>query len=636
MAEPLGSSTHAGRSAKYFYVTGEILRVRISPDGEWVVATAVNGSRVGIMAQRFGSRRIQVVEVSTTFVRLINWIGRDTLLVEFGGGRGRNYLRIEFSKAEGGDFTFSKSRFMANGRLVSGLPAEEGFVLWEVERKGRNSVHRVTLDELSEFRWFARRSSQLGEIVASIKGSSRRWIVDANGRVVAAYRRDEGGHSILYRSDGEEDFKEIVSFSDGSKDFRRPQGLTRDGNKLIVTAYGGYETIGLFEFDPITRKIGKEIYRRDDVDIGFVWFDPMTQDILSVSFEVGSRNRTEFLEAPRAEFGPKFGEQDPPIESVRVVGSTLDRKRFIYWTSGPTEPGAHYLRNPAKDETSLLGQKSAKIDRGSLVPIESFDVISADGTHIEALLTLPSVSSVDGHPLIVMPHGGPVGVHDSQVFDPLIQYFASWGFAVLQVNYRGSSGYGTKFEEAAKKQWAKGIEDDIAAAVEQTMERPEIDESRVCIIGGSYGGFSAITSALRDPNRYRCVSTINGVSDIPLLYESSDMADNVRVMKFYSEYVGDLETERDKLLAISPVYHLEDVSSPILVIYGDKDRRVDPDNAHRLIAMLKLYGKSYEEILVKGGAHSFTDEQWVKVLPQLRKFLTKHLMPGENFVPDSE
>src|SRR5690606_16599332 len=166
------------------------------------------------------------------------------------------------------------------------------------------------------------------------------------------------------------------------------------------------------------------------------------------------------------------------------------------------------------------------------------------------------------------------------VFDLIVQYLASVGFVVLEVNYRGSSGYGLEFIEKGRRQWAKGIEDDIDAAVEWAMGRAEIDGRRICIIGGSYGGFSALTSILRHRERYRCAVSINGVTDVPLLGHSSDLADSKKAMAFFDEFVGDFETEREKLIEISPVYRMNEVETPILIVQGSADRRVDPDHAY--------------------------------------------------------
>ena len=144
-------------------------------------------------------------------------------------------------------------------------------------------------------------------------------------------------------------------------------------------------------------------------------------------------------------------------------------------------------------------------------------------------------------------------------------------------------------------------------------------------ISGSYGGFSALARVRRHPSRFRCAVTINGVSDIPHLGTSADFADAKNAAETFSELIGDLKTEREKLIEVSPAYHLAEIDTPILVVYGDKDRRVDPDNAHRLLLLLELYGKEHQGLLIPGASHSPTREQWIDTAPYLRAFLAKYL-----------
>lgn len=627
----------AGHAAKHLYPTGKILRVRVSPDGEWIVGTVINNNTTAIMAQRFGSGEISIVKTSTQSIHSIDWIGRDTLLVVFGRGSDRQLLRVNFKRIDHGGFEFDTRWFKASGQLVHPLSLVDNVVVWEFDHRGENSVHHVGIDDLIKLGRNTdrnRRSLRIGKKVASIKGTSHRWIVDKAGYPIVANRRDETGYTILYRSTNSAGFEEIASYEDESVDIINPVGLTADGKNLLVFAYHGQDTLGLFEFDPRSKTFEREVYRRDDADLTYAQIDSITREIFSVTYEVAGQTRYHYLKAARSRYADKLGPDDPPIDTIHVVSSTTNRERFIYWSGGATEPGAHYLRSAPTNETFLVGKTGATLNRKSLAPTEAFHVTSEDGTVVEAFLTRPLAPIVTPSPLLVMPHGGPIGVRDSQVFDPVLQYLASWGFAVLQVNYRGSSGYGRAFESAGKKQWAQGIEDDIDAATEHAMALSEIDGDNVCIIGGSYGGFSAIVSVIRHPTRYRCAVTINGASDIPLLAESSDFADSKRVLAAFEENTGDLETEREKLLAISPAYNLRDVETPILVVFGDKDRRVDQDHAHRVITMLWLYGKEYEEVRVDGGAHSFNRDQWIDTLPRIRKYLMKYLMPGEVYEGD--
>ncbi|MFK7897954.1 MAG: alpha/beta hydrolase family protein [Myxococcota bacterium] len=637
----MATAETVGFHADKLFANDDISIMRVSPDGQWLIAAGYSGKKAGLLAQRLGVPGVKPVHSTRFPATSVNWIGRNTVLAEFGTGLSRYFIRLDLSEAENEEgFEYKKTRFHAPGSLVAPLPLSDDVVIWEIDLKNRNTVHRVEIDELQDSKSkilgkHQRGPATLGVEVASISGTSHRWLVNQEGTPLIAARYDEDGYTLLHRADADSEFKKFYQYKFGESKRLWPHGWGDDETTIVVSGHNGETTIGLFEYDLESRSIKRKIIQRDDVDIEWVMIDPVTGDVLGAQYDLGSARKIQHLESSRERFGPRLGAQDPPIEAITVTSSSTTRERFVYWTENPTEPGAFYYRDTATEATSLVGRTGSKIDRSALRPLESFVVDSTDGFSIEALLTLPAGSPAQGHPLVVMPHGGPVGVHDRQSYDPIVQYLASWGFAVLQANYRGSTGYGLEFMEAGKRQWARGIEDDIAAAVASAAARSTIDADRICIIGGSYGGFSAITSVLRQPETYRCAGTINGVSDVPLMFESSDFADSKAALKLFTEVVGNPETELDRLLEISPVYQLEKIEVPVLVVYGDADRRVDRDHAHRLLALLRLYGKEYEEVRVKNGQHSFARSEWISVLPAIRRFLTAQLMPNTIFLNDS-
>jgi dipeptidyl aminopeptidase/acylaminoacyl peptidase len=626
----------AGKAARDLFLDEGIGNVRVSPTGEWIAASGRKGALSGILAQRVGSFQVTPVFALESRLDWLYWAGPDTTIAQFDTKKGRYLLRVDFSKTDNGGLDYRSTWTKVGGWLVSSLPMMEGVVLWAFEYEGHSSLHRVALDDLVEKGGVypvVGKTVRLGERLAVIDGSVDRWIADKHGNPVAARRVDENGVTLLYRSAEDDEFREIAV---PKEEKIKPLSLSPDGDALLVFAYNGHDKIGLYEFDPATATIGKEIYRRDDADLTDLSLDYLTRDLQSVSYEIDGQTHVHYLDISRRAYIDRIGHlpDDVPVESIWIESSSADRQQFVYWVSNTTEPGRHYFRNLPRDETTLVGERGPHVDRQALSPTESFHVESGDGTRIEAYLTRPIDPVAERAPLIVMPHGGPFDVRDLKEYDPLVQYLAGWGFAVLQPNYRGSAGYGRKFLQAGKKEWAQGIEDDIDAAVEHVIALPGIDPDRLCILGGSYGGFSATASIVRHRDRYRCAVSINGVSDVPLLYESSDFADLKGVIEFYDEFVGDLETERDKLIGISPAYHVAQIESPILLVYGDRDRRVDPDHSNRLALMLDLYGKEYEEVIVKGGHHSFDRDQWIDVAPKLRRFLTHHLLPEVAFEDD--
>jgi dipeptidyl aminopeptidase/acylaminoacyl peptidase len=474
----------------------------------------------------------------------------------------------------------------------------------------------------------------MGETLVTLDGSARRWIVDPQGVPRAVSIEKNGRYTILVRDREGRDFREIYAFDlKNESEGVYPLSLSETGDKLIVAAYNGNDTMGLFEFDIEAGGFGEAIFIRDDVDITDVIFDNKNGELIAAVYEVGGERHYHYFESYadrhlatiRAAF---------PEEGVAVVSSSADREVFVLWVSSPTNPGTYYFHDVNTGEMNLIGAVGQELDRSHLVDVETVEVASEDGTRVEAFLALPNERSEGGAPLIVMPHGGPIGVRDNKDYNPIVQYFASWGFAFLQVNYRGSSGYGRQFEEAGKKQWAQGIEDDIDAAVEYAIARPEIDGTRICIVGGSYGGFSALASVIRHKTRYRCVASLNGVTDVPFSFAGDDCADTEGCLEAFAEVVGDPKTERDKLIEISPAYHVDQIETPVFVIYGTEDRRVDPDHSHRLLLMLETLGKEHESLEVKGAGHSPTKREWELISIALRRFLTRYLFPSMDFVAD--
>src|SRR5690606_16534423 len=206
-------------------------------------------------------------------------------------------------------------------------------------------------------------------------------------------------------------------------------------------------------------------------------------------------------------------------------------------------------------------------------PTEVIVARGSDGLSIEAFLTLPEG---DGRrPLIVMPHGGPVGVSDHLHFDRDVQFLASLGYAVLRVNFRGSAGYGKAFREAGYHSQGTLIEDDIDAALAQALQDHPLDASRMCTLGFSYGGYSALIAAARAPTRYRCAISVAGVSDRLLFFTASDSARTAEGRKILETIIGDPSTQTRQMIETSPVYRYQDIRIPVMLVHGAKDQRVD-------------------------------------------------------------
>jgi dipeptidyl aminopeptidase/acylaminoacyl peptidase len=278
----------------------------------------------------------------------------------------------------------------------------------------------------------------------------------------------------------------------------------------------------------------------------------------------------------------------------------------------------------AEEQTLVaIAEAMPWLSRSELVVVESFEVETKDGLKVESFLALPKTREGELPPLLVMPHGGPIGVRDTRGFDPTVQYFASNGFAVLQVNYRGSAGRGSSFLEAGKQAWGREIEDDIETAVDHLVAQGRADKNRMCIFGSSYGGYSALISTTRRPQRYKCAVAFAAPTDLLLLFDG-ELAQDDETRDLLTEIVGD--PDRDELIRTSPAYRAAEMDTPILLIYGQDDRRVDVEHGHRMRVMLELHEKSHEWMLLEGTDHSPDSKQWIRIIVRVARFLREHLI----------
>lgn len=474
------------------------------------------------------------------------------------------------------------------------------------------------------------------EVVAAVEVPARYWVTDRRGVVRAALvveGEEEAWRSLRYRSGQKDSWREVWRGRGREDDFW-PIGITDDDQHLVVIAYGDHDTRGVYEFDPASGELTREIIRRPNVDLIDVVLDYGGEPIAAVYEEAGRREYVYF-ESFREKYLPenslpKAKELGPG--SVEVVSSSRDHRFLALRVQGARQPGVFYFYDKQEQKLTQLAEVNPRLKPADLADVEALEVAASDGTRLEAYLALPDRPDGTLPPLVVYPHGGPIGIRDFGGFDPVTQYFANGGLAVLRVNYRGSGGYGRSFEAAGQREWGRGIEDDIDGVVQRVVEGGAVDANRMCIVGGSYGGYSAVMSAIRHPERYRCAATLNGVTDLPLLIAHDSL--DPRLRERMVEIVGDPESEFERMMEVSPVYHVEDLRAPVLIVNGALDLRVDPEHSYRLQAMLEAYGKPYEWLEIPQMGHCPTSEEWVKVAEALRWFVQCHL--GEIQPPESK
>lgn len=306
-------------------------------------------------------------------------------------------------------------------------------------------------------------------------------------------------------------------------------------------------------------------------------------------------------------------------KAAQIVSLSRDQRRMIIWVGDASQPGSYYFLDAgAGGNMQRFSFVNEAIKSERLSPVSVYRYKARDDLSIEAVLTLPEGRDAKNLPLILMPHGGPEA-RDAAEYDWWVQFLASRGYAVVQPNYRGSTGYGQAFQEAGDGQWGLKMQDDLNDAVADLAAKGTIDPKRVCIVGASYGGYAAMRGAQRDGGKFRCAISYAGVSDLNgmLNYDGGFLYSN-------SARAGWREAAPD-LKSVSPVNHAANFSAPILIMHGKEDRRVPIAQSRRMVARLKGASKPVDYVEQPLGDHYFSREadrhQFLQVM---EAFLAKH------------
>ena len=316
-----------------------------------------------------------------------------------------------------------------------------------------------------------------------------------------------------------------------------------------------------------------------------------------------------------------------PSSSVQLLNWSRDRTRVLAYLQRPSDAGAYYVFEPATKALRVIGRSYPGVEGDHLGDRYAIRYPARDGTQVPAYLTLPAGKEITGLPLVVLVHGGPAA-RDTFEFDWWSSFLASRGYAVVQPNYRGSSGYGRAWQEAGYRNWGTLMQDDVEDVV-QVLTRPgKADPARVCIVGASYGGYAALAGATLRPDTYRCAASLAGVSDLPMMLGNVERVtgDDSIEADWWRMLIGDRETETERLRAISPAWQAAQARAPILLLHGTNDTVVPVRQSQRMADALRAAGKPVEFIEFKGEDHWLSDGATrVQLLRELERFLGKHL-----------
>ncbi len=485
------------------------------------------------------------------------------------------------------------------GIVIDTLPNDDDHILFaSIGSRNELLVHRVDISDakaLASFRYNARDRLNIGVT------DDRSWYTDGKGRLrLAAAMRDDRNPPKV--EDGDEEagpparkrvlmygdngaYREVMEIDDDAPFV--PQGLSADGALVYGITEKDRAQKELVAFDPVAGRITKTIFSKPGVDAVMAFFDD-AHNLEGVGYYEGGLLVTEYFGA-QASLQAKLLANTFAGKTVVVGDRSRDGKQLLVWVEAGDQPAQLYHLDVDAREAFLVDETMPDLKPESLAPSTAFTFKGIDGTALEAFITLPRAPGK--HPLIVFPHGGPIGVSDKLHFDPEVQFLASLGYAVLRVNFRGSDGYGKAFREMGYRKYGTAIEDDIDAATRHAIATYPVDGTRMCAVGTSYGGYSSLVMAIRWPGRFRCAVSIAGVSDRILFFTASDGGRNKEGRKTMEKLIGNPKTDLEQMQDSSPIYHTPLLKLPVMIVHGKEDYRVDYEHARRLQRMLEIEGR---------------------------------------------
>jgi len=501
------------------------------------------------------------------------------------------------------------------GALVDTLPGDPGHILFASAGLRETHVHRLDIrsaEAMEAYRFPLRERVNVGLAL------DFRWYTDARGKIRGAkVVRDES--VVLVHGEGGKFAEVLVLDEAGGFD---PIAVTGDGRAFIGLSEKGRQQRELVEFDPASKRITRTLFAKPGVDVVNAIFNRQGDPVGARYYESGQLV-SEYFDAGQQQLAGKLARAFPG-KTVASLGRSASGQQSLLLVDSSDQPALVYHLDLVAGRASVLEESAPWLKEKAFAPTKALTVRSSDGLAVEAFLTLPKRPGK--LPLVVMPHGGPIGVADRRHFDPEVQFMASLGYAVLQVNFRGSEGYGKAFREAGFKELGTLIEDDIDAAIEAALAGFPIDPARMCAVGASYGGYSGLMMAVRSPERFRCVVSLSGVSDRGLAFTASDTGRSEEGRAALEKIIGDPRTQPERMRETSPLFRYRELTLPVMLVHGGQDIRVDYEHTRRLVRMLGLAGRPPVTLYFEGEGHGSDDPANLrKTWDGVAGFLRQHL-----------
>ncbi len=636
-ASPLAASS-APTGLAMFTRSAKVKTAKVSPKGTYVAALSEENGKRALTFVKSATREITHVlrpEGESTIGRFF-WANDERVVIEMVDHEGS--LAAPVSRGE----IYAVDATGQGGKLIFGYRAGEAQVGSHIRKATpqaawgsvistlRNDPRKVLIEQTSMLETGDRLAdiykldvyTGLETRVAQSPLAGADFLTDENGELRIASGRDESTtpRYFLFGENGWRELRQIQGFSNRSV----PVGfLARERALYVTESVSDGFALYLVSIDTGERKV---VSKNEIVPASSTVEDGPTGRVVAVEYDPDLPTY-DFVDTAHPLCRILQGLlAASPNEHVRIVNATDDDRKAIVRVYSDRDPGRFFLVDVATMSAETIAEARPWLKPDSMAEMSAFHLSAGDGFRIHGYITMPANTQPGTPPpLVVLPHGGPHQVRDYWDFDPEVQLLAHEGFAVLQVNYRGSGGYGLAYREAGYRKWGDRIVEDIIDATRFAVRKGFADPKRICIYGGSFGAYAALQGSILAPDLFRCAVGYAGIYDLGLLLKIGDVRLGRIGRGYVRTAVGEEEAALDKA---SPVRHADQIAARVLLIHGKKDERAPIEHAEALRDALAARGKPPEWLVESKEGHGFFEENArERMYERLVKFLKESTNP---------
>lgn len=607
-----------------FFAEPDVRSLQISPDGRYLTfLTTLGTGKVGIALMHLDTGKVEpLVGAKDENIEFYFWKGSEWIVYggDLGGNESTALRSISIDKRKVVALAESYRERFSDRANQAGIIDNLRFDPHRILIQGNKGIGSYNFGLwLLDVRTGERRA------VASYepKDDTQDLAVDNHG--VIRGRSYLYGEKVVFevRPEPDSGFVKVAEFPANNPQWRFDR-FAADNENLYLISTEHTDTGALHTLNTRTRKLSPVLFHNPAGEIESVLISWDRSKFYGVSYET-DKSYYSFADQSRADLQKKIDASLPGTHN-RITSTSSDEKIMVVFAAGDRDPGTYYLLNLRQPALMMIGKFNRRINPADMQPMVPVSYQSRDGLTIHGYLTRPAGAEGKAGPLIINPHGGPFGVRDNWGFNAEVQLLANLGYSVLQINYRGSGGYGYSFQKAGQREWGGKMQDDLTDGVRWAVAQGIADPKRVAIYGASYGGYAALAGVTFTPDLYCCAVNYVGVSDLGLITSWARGRTGRGSDMFYREWVGDDKTYKHDR---SPVNFVERIRVPTLHAYGFNDPRVEIEHWTRLEARLKQYGKPYEIIIQGDEGHGFSNESGrIGFYTRLEAFFAKHLGGG--------